>query len=540
MLAIAAAHGQHVSRDAIAALSVAVTLAVTPLAASPTGVTGERIPAGADAGEFGVSVFPVMSDRAYGACFLVDSTGLFITDARVADGVESVRIWIDAHRNASATVLAQDDALGIAVLGANPADLAGCRPLPLALGESTVSEGDTIAAIGVRLAGRPERWPGVVDRVRQHRVGITLPRRNRPPGTPVVNAHGDVVAVLTWLDGGYSTTNGVPVTDAIPIVSSAAEIMRQRGPPKAEVLAALPVESCPAAALQERVDRVSAHMSDYRLEAPGYRVSLLPPPVCAYLERHAGPSSPRWYLWGALEGRHPPMLAVHVQPETSTPKLLWPVVMIVKVGEGTARAVGSVVDGVTGRQRSPRRNASYCDLHLLRNGVEVEPLARQCSGQTFDGTSFSESKEGKAAFFYYSARVFDRSDGRFPRVELSIADPSKAEHRAQLELDPQTVETLAADLDLTATPASSGSPASAAAAVATPESSVGAARFRVELVGGTVVRAAAVQASGADQVKIVLSTGETLLVATHDVRRIRDDDGTDWTSRVVTERGAVP
>ena len=124
--------------------------------------------------------------------------------------------------------------------------------------------------------------------------------------------------------------------------------------------------------------------------------------------------------------------------------------MILKVGQGTAHVVGSVVDGVTGRNASPRRNSSCCELRLLRNGVEVEPLARQCSGQTFEQGAFSEPKVGsKAAFFYYAPSVFDRSDGHVPRIDLVLHDPSKSDQPARVELDPKTVETLAADLDLT-------------------------------------------------------------------------------------------
>jgi len=113
---------------------------------------------------------------------------------------------------------------------------------------------------------------------------------------------------------------------------------------------------------------------------------------------------------------------------------------------------GAVADGITGkgteRAEASRRRTYSCDLELLRNGVPVEPLVRQCSDHAYDKKKsvFVTRKGCKSAFLYYSRKVFEPADGQWPDIELRVFDPSKSDEPVTLRLTKRTLELVAADL----------------------------------------------------------------------------------------------
>jgi hypothetical protein len=565
MVPTVAARRQPVSSGAFAA-AVSILGVLTSTAGSSLGATAREAPSGSTpadtflARNLATRIFPVYGERGFGAGFLCDAAGLVLTDLRVSDGSFAPRVQISADGSVAARVLVQSPERGIAVLCVNPAVLAGRTPLPLAQpapGEPLASAGDRVLAIGASLMGVPAPMQGVVRRADARRIDVAFAPRPGAAGAPVLSLNGEVIAILrsTGTDA-TSPVRVVPIVDALPLLAAAAESLgASPGYPSPDLLPSVPRDYYPAAALRTRDDRLSAGLSEYLIEIPGYLVALLTPPVCAYMQDRGPPNADPWFLWGALEGRYPPVVALHVEPSKSTPSLLWPVVMVARVGRGTARVFGSVAgtisDGITGhgseREGIRKKRSDFCDLELLRDGVAVEPLVRQCSDHAYDRkkSTFVTRKGCKGAFFYYSRQAFEPAVGRWPSIDLRLFDPSKLDEPARVRLSKKTLELVASDLEavhadrLIPTTVPEATLPSEGVSPAAPSIGDGG-KFQVQLARGSVMRATGVQAWGSDQVKIVLATGETVFVPKRDVRSILGEDGTDWTRRVVAERRAAP
>src|SRR6185437_14326345 len=75
-------------------------------------------------------VFTVFG-AARGTGFLVDSTGLVVTNAHLVKGAEDVRVQIDSATKVYATPVVTDDDRDIAVLAINMSHCGSCAVLPL-------------------------------------------------------------------------------------------------------------------------------------------------------------------------------------------------------------------------------------------------------------------------------------------------------------------------------------------------------------------------------------------------------------------------
>ncbi|MGI0148799.1 MAG: hypothetical protein ACREDF_04620, partial [Thermoplasmata archaeon] len=322
--------------------------------------------------------------------------------------------------------------------------------------------------------------------------------------------------------------------------------------PSGEPAATIPSEDYSPPSLRELAGRPHRDIRDFQIQADGYVISLLTPPSCYALDARQGEVTDGWFLWGAVEGDYPPVLAVHVQGTKRSSRILWPVGAIARVARGAASVFGSIVgtvaDGVTGGGSGPEavREArlDHYDVRLTRDGRLVEPILCQCSGHTYDKkqAAFVPRNGSKAAFFYYGWRTFESAGERIPEIVLQLHDPTRPDEPVRAQVPRKMLEMIAADFEPIRRRHNGLEPA------ATPIAAEGAASpnpvprdhptvLLVQLKGGSILRAAEVEVWGPRDVRIVLEAGERVFVPEGEIRSVRDELGNDWAPRILTSRG---
>ena len=94
------------------------------------------------------SVVTVWQQNGHGTGFLIDRSGLIVTNQHVVSGFTYLAVQFDDRRKLAAEVLAEDKQKDVAVLRVNLADVSGVVVAPIAQGAGTLLEGERVFTIG--------------------------------------------------------------------------------------------------------------------------------------------------------------------------------------------------------------------------------------------------------------------------------------------------------------------------------------------------------------------------------------------------------
>lgn len=271
--------------DAITTLppdSAAAAVAATPsdtagagdstLAASTPAVMGRD----AITRRYGNGVFAVSSRTGHGAGFLVDSSGLVLTVARLASS-EAVEVQVDGDRKYRAPVVQREGSLAIVLLP--PRACSRCPVLPLAGDSVAPQQGDSAVAIGSpQHAASTRSRIGTLTKVGGARLSWSNSIDARQVGTPLISTLGMVVGVA-----GVAGTGGKEVFVPAP-AARALLIAVQSKPvtvkPDTTLLPTWPVK------LVIDKDRTAASRNEvddtYRANNDGFAVLVMTPRVVAW------------------------------------------------------------------------------------------------------------------------------------------------------------------------------------------------------------------------------------------------------------------
>ncbi len=167
------------------------------------------------------------TQRALGSGFVIDKTGLIVTNYHVIRGAESVEVGFSSNDNMKARIVGGDPSTDTALLKVN----ANARALtPIGLGDSdSIQVGDDVLAIGNPFGLARSATRGIVSAVQrplQAPNGMTIDHviqtdaqiNHGNSGGPLLNAQGEVIGVNSAIETGDTGAQGnVGIGFAIPI-----------------------------------------------------------------------------------------------------------------------------------------------------------------------------------------------------------------------------------------------------------------------------------------------------------------------------------
>ena len=138
---------------------------------------------------------------AKGTGFIIDSSGLILTNQHVVRSSQWIAVQVDETHRLPAELLAADSEKDIAILWINPAKVPDILPVVLLPpgGEPAV-EGERVFTIGSPLHQSKVMTTGVVSKVEKRAIISDININHGNSGGPLFNSQGIVIGVTTFGD----------------------------------------------------------------------------------------------------------------------------------------------------------------------------------------------------------------------------------------------------------------------------------------------------------------------------------------------------
>ena len=242
-------------------------------------------------------VFTVFG-AARGTGFLVDSSGLIVTNAHLVKGADEVRVQIDSATKVYAKAVVTEDDKDIAILAINMSHCGACAVLPLfdSSKSTAPTAGDRVLALGSPLNRLSVLSIGIVSSADDHAVVSDAGVNWLNTGGPLINLDGYVIALNSTKENQLALSDvnaGARVASSVPVASIADALQRARtsassmGAPSDSLLPVLPSDPFP----KPPIDAVSAvadlNLQVYRTGAGPFRVLVMTPQIMAWRQVQA-------------------------------------------------------------------------------------------------------------------------------------------------------------------------------------------------------------------------------------------------------------
>jgi len=239
------------------------------------------------------AVVTVWGDLGRGTGFLIDSSGLILTNDHVVGKPNYLAVQFDAKRKVAAHVLAADPANDISVIWANLANLADVRPVAIARSSESMPslvEGERVFTIGSPLEQRKIVTSGVASKIEKAAILSDININPGNSGGPLFNSLGEVVGITTFIEqarAGQGVSGIVRIELAESLIAEARSKMAQIQPPSPDFLPVEPTDAYPLEALKAAISVPKFDQRPYRISAGPYDVVIVTP-VLSYWHRYSG------------------------------------------------------------------------------------------------------------------------------------------------------------------------------------------------------------------------------------------------------------
>jgi S1-C subfamily serine protease len=223
------------------------------------------------------SVVTVWSETGHGTGFIVDSSGLILTNQHVVGPSEYLAVQFDPKRKVAAKLLAFDAEKDIAVLWANLERFPEAVVAPLAAANLTdpqVVEGERVFTIGSPLSLQKILTTGIVSKVEQRALFSDININPGNSGGPLFNSLGIVVGLTTFRERPTSVSGIVRIGEAEPLLGRAKTKMHDTQHPDPALLPVEPTDPYPLDALKETIKSNKFDRKPYIFTVGGFDVAL--------------------------------------------------------------------------------------------------------------------------------------------------------------------------------------------------------------------------------------------------------------------------
>ncbi|MBX6363555.1 MAG: trypsin-like peptidase domain-containing protein [Gemmatimonadetes bacterium] len=444
---------------------------IAAVPAPPAAAGGRRVSEEARIYEAAKSgVFTVAGAQGHGSGFLVDASGIVLTNSHVVKDVEpdQVRVWTDERTAVRGRILVLDKDHDVAAIAINPAVCSACAVLPLANGRDAplAVEGERVLAIGSPLNQRRILTIGIVSKVEPRALISDVNINHGNSGGPLLNLDGQVIAMNTFGDfteqGGPGISGSVLITQAEAALAAARDSLARADyvPPSADRLPVLsatpfPVEGVKLAAAMPKMD-----LKPYTFEGGPFVVSVMTPPVMAYRQAQAlkaltGRREKReqkggvtenekvdniqnWFGWEEYVGERKAAVVLQVEPKVGQTG-----------GSLFANLLGAVAAGYSGTYFVPHEvlefKGDFRRMKLLRDGQVVEAVEENRIPAVLNIADYYRSGRDFAyqgVYVYRPDEFAPRPDGTFPSFQLQVINTGKPNQPVYIPLPEKTVRAL--------------------------------------------------------------------------------------------------
>ena len=302
------------------------------------------------------SVVSVWTPRSRASGFLVDASGLVVTNERVIGTARAVEVQLTPSVKVAARVLVADRTRDVAVLWIDAATAAAVRPVPLSCANAakpaSFEEGQRLTAVGAPLHGEKDVALGKIVKVDVHASIANFRLEPGSVGGPVFNATGGAVGLSSLDDRDARIVSAADVCEGM----KSAETAKQTGqPPVATRLPVEPQPPIPADALDAQVKSRAGSLNPYQMPSSEFDVAFLTPVVV----KGAKPTD--FGDWSDYFADAPRVVVIRVAPKMA--ESLW-----MKFARGAAYTQGAALPPIKHFKPGFSRLQAFC------GDVEVLPI----------------------------------------------------------------------------------------------------------------------------------------------------------------------
>jgi S1-C subfamily serine protease len=235
--------------------------------------------------KFKNSVVTVHSESSNGSGFLVDSTGLVVTNNHVVRSSSYLAVQFDQKRKVPAKLINSNPDKDIAVLWFDPVAFREGVVAPLLATDTAkaVAVGQRVFTIGNPLGREKVLTTGVVSKVEKDAITSDININPGNSGGPLFTLEGQVAGITTA--GLRNLASIVPAENVRPLVEEARKAIAKDTPPASTLLPVEPPDYYPPDVLRELLKQEKMDTKPYFFDAGEFQVGLITPPVNYFL-RH--------------------------------------------------------------------------------------------------------------------------------------------------------------------------------------------------------------------------------------------------------------
>ena len=339
-------------------------------------------------------VVTVEGELGAGTGFIVDESGLVLTNQHVVSKSNEIRVRFDRNTVVRAKLLAEDPERDVAVLLVNLSACKSCRALKIAAnnpGDPALVEGERVFAIGSPLFQEKILTSGIVSKVEKRAIISDISINPGNSGGPLFNLDGEIVGVTTFgvdAGSGPGISGIVRIEEAAPALAKAKESAQVKSLPSAELLPTIPEGTFPVEAIKTRLDVKKFEKKPYKADIKDYQINYMTPVYKFYLSekdrmeslkdrdkrnKDKGTTTSETVdryrdlrNWNEYAGQLQPAVDILALPETAAS------------GKSMLLGVLSSVatNGIIMTPLNYKFKADFYQMKLLCNGQEVTPIRR--------------------------------------------------------------------------------------------------------------------------------------------------------------------
>jgi hypothetical protein len=272
------------------------------------------------------SIFTVHAEGKDGSGFLVDSTGLVVTNNHVVQSSGYLALQFDKLRKVPAKLLAQNADKDVAILWVNPKAFPEAQVAPLipADGKAHIEVGQRVFTIGNPFGREKVLTTGVISKVEKDAITSDITINPGNSGGPLFTLDGQAVGITTA--GLRTLASIVPIQEARPLLDQARKSMEGQSPPGTNLLPVEPMDHFPADALKSLLQQQKMDTKPYFFDAGEFQVAILTPMVRYFLshqeEMNAARKSAKRTSGDASQAKAPEAALSEAQEYESTATVL--------------------------------------------------------------------------------------------------------------------------------------------------------------------------------------------------------------------------
>ena len=418
-------------------------------------------------------VFTVFGDQGHGSGFLIDGSGLIMTNQHVVARSSHISVLITDSLKVKGRLVAEDEHSDLAIVVVDPKFIQDLPILTLRRNPDDLAmEGERVIAIGSPLNQTRILTSGIVSKVDKRAIISDVNINHGNSGGPLINMDREVIAVNTFADfprsGGPGISGSIRIELAYDIVERAMAAVADEPATDTTKLPVMPKDIYPLWALKKAALDEKFNDDVYHFSAGNYEITVQTPPFSYWLdkqyelrlsekrarrEREGSATETDTFdpfkdlkTWYQYVGEYSPVIAIVVKPKVGQTS-----------GSSWANALGAFAAGLSG--------TSYCGVYEyefkgdlqdfslmvdrnvrneIQRGMVFIPLNIQYWG--YYGATTGEDL-ARAGVFTFSHDFFERSASEWPLVHGAITSIDKPDQRLQFRMPAELVEAIWVDFE---------------------------------------------------------------------------------------------